>query len=54
MLLREWGRSGSPGAVRLISFEQFEEPQKAEVREIERRLNHCYTQRTASSVPSLS
>jgi predicted DNA-binding WGR domain protein len=46
-LCREWGRSGSPGTVRLTSFERFEEAQKAEARAIKRRLQHGYTERAA-------
>jgi predicted DNA-binding WGR domain protein len=46
-LLREWGRSGSPGTVRLTSFEQEQEARKAEQRSIKRRLAHGYTERTA-------
>jgi predicted DNA-binding WGR domain protein len=46
-LCSEWGRSGSPGTVRLTSFEQFDEAQKAERRAIKRRLSHGYTERAA-------
>jgi predicted DNA-binding WGR domain protein len=46
-LLREWGRSGSPGTVRLTSFEQFDEAQKAQARAIKRRLQHGYSERAA-------
>jgi predicted DNA-binding WGR domain protein len=44
-LLREWGRSGSPGTVRLTSFEQEQEARKAEQRSIKRRLAHGYSER---------
>jgi predicted DNA-binding WGR domain protein len=46
-LLREWGRSGSPGTVRLTSFERYDEAAKAEHRAIKRRLRHGYTVRAA-------
>jgi predicted DNA-binding WGR domain protein len=46
-LCREWGRSGSPGTVRLTSFERFEEAEKAKARAIKRRLSHGYTERAA-------
>jgi predicted DNA-binding WGR domain protein len=42
-LLREWGRSGSPGTVRLTSFERYDDAEKAERQIIKRRLNHGYT-----------
>jgi predicted DNA-binding WGR domain protein len=42
-LTREWGRSGSPGTVRVTSFENFEEAQKAERRAIMQRLRHGYS-----------
>jgi predicted DNA-binding WGR domain protein len=46
-LLCEWGRNGSPGTVRLTSFERFAEAQQAEARAIKRRLSHGYTERAA-------
>jgi predicted DNA-binding WGR domain protein len=46
-LLREWGRSGSPGTVRVRSFERFDDAQKAQRRAIKRRLRHGYTERAA-------
>jgi predicted DNA-binding WGR domain protein len=46
-LLREWGRSGSPGTMRLTSFEQFDQAQQAETRAIKRRLGHGYSERAA-------
>jgi predicted DNA-binding WGR domain protein len=46
-LVREWGRSGSPGTVRSRSFQQVQEAQKAEQRAIKRRLAHGYTERAA-------
>ena len=44
-VVREWGRVGSPGTVRAISFGQQQEAQKAEQRSIKRRLAHGYTER---------
>jgi predicted DNA-binding WGR domain protein len=44
-LLREWGRSGSPGTVRVTSFETYDDAEKAECRIIKRRLQHGYTER---------
>jgi predicted DNA-binding WGR domain protein len=41
-LLREWGRRGSPGTLRLESYRQREEAQSAEQRMIKRRLQHGY------------
>jgi predicted DNA-binding WGR domain protein len=41
-LLREWGRSGSPGTVRLTSFESFEAAETAQRQIIKRRLSHGY------------
>lgn len=38
MLLREWGRSGPPGTVRLTSFDCYDAAQKAGQRSIKRRL----------------
>jgi predicted DNA-binding WGR domain protein len=46
-LLREWGRSGSPGTVRVTSFDRYDEAQKAEQRSIKRRLQHGYSERAA-------
>lgn len=46
-LVREYGRSGSPGTVKLTSFEQEQEAQKAAHRIIKRRLQHGYTERAA-------
>lgn len=46
-LLCEWGRSGSPGTVRLTSFEQEQEAEKAAQRIIKRRLQHGYSERAA-------
>jgi predicted DNA-binding WGR domain protein len=37
-VLREWGRSGSPGTVRVRSFVQYHDAQSAEQRIIKRRL----------------
>jgi predicted DNA-binding WGR domain protein len=44
-LLREWGRSGSPGTVRLTSFDCYDAAQKAGQRSIKRRLRHGYSER---------
>lgn len=46
-LLREWGRSGSPGTVRVTSFDRYDEAQKEEQRTIKRRLQHGYSVRAA-------
>jgi predicted DNA-binding WGR domain protein len=46
-LLCEWGRSGSPGTVRMTSFDGYDEAQKAEARAIKRRLQHGYSERAA-------
>jgi predicted DNA-binding WGR domain protein len=44
-LVREWGRIGSPGTVRRISFERQEDAELAEQRTIQRRLAHGYAVR---------
>lgn len=41
-VLREWGRRGSPGTVRLSSYERQDEAATAERRTIKRRLQHGY------------
>jgi predicted DNA-binding WGR domain protein len=41
-LQREWGRSGSPGTVRLTSFESYDQADKAAHQIIKRRLRHGY------------
>ena len=41
-VLREWGRRGSPGAMRLSSYRRRDEAQIAEQRTIKRRLQHGY------------
>jgi predicted DNA-binding WGR domain protein len=46
-LLQEWGRSGSPGRVRITSFVQYDDAAKAERQTIKRRLRHGYTERAA-------
>jgi predicted DNA-binding WGR domain protein len=46
-LLREWGRRGSPGTVRITSFDRYDEAQKAEQQTVKRRLQHGYTERAA-------
>jgi predicted DNA-binding WGR domain protein len=43
VLLREWGRRGSPGTLRLESHRRHEEAQAAEQRTIKRRLERGYT-----------
>jgi predicted DNA-binding WGR domain protein len=42
-VLREWGRRGSPGTLRLDSYRRREEAQAAERRTIRRRLQRRYT-----------
>ena len=44
-LLRENGRRGSPGTVRLTSYEQRDDAEAAERRTIKRRLQHGYALR---------
>ena len=41
-VLREWGRRGSPGTVRLSSYARQDEAAIAERRTIKRRLQHGY------------
>jgi predicted DNA-binding WGR domain protein len=41
-VLREWGRRGSPGTLRLDSYRRHEEAQRAEAHTIKRRLQHGY------------
>jgi predicted DNA-binding WGR domain protein len=41
-LVREWGRRGSPGTVRLSSYAMRNEAETAEARTIKRRLEHGY------------
>ena len=41
-VLREWGRRGSPGTVRLASYRRRDEAQSAERHVIKRRLQHGY------------
>jgi predicted DNA-binding WGR domain protein len=41
-VMREWGRRGSPGTVRLSSYQCRDEAQIAEQRTIRRRLAHGY------------
>jgi predicted DNA-binding WGR domain protein len=43
-LVREWGRRGSPGTMRLSSYERRNEAETAEQRTIKRRLQHGYFQ----------
>jgi predicted DNA-binding WGR domain protein len=42
-VLREWGRRGSPGTLRLDSYGRREEAPSAEQRTIKRRLQRGYT-----------
>jgi predicted DNA-binding WGR domain protein len=44
-LLRENGRRGSPGTVRLTSYERRDDAEAAERRTIKRRLQHGYALR---------
>jgi predicted DNA-binding WGR domain protein len=46
-LLCEWGRSGSPGTVRMTSFDSYADAEKAERSIIKRRLQHGYSQHDA-------
>jgi predicted DNA-binding WGR domain protein len=41
-LVREWGRRGSPGTMRLSSYQRRTEAETAEQRTIKRRLQHGY------------
>jgi predicted DNA-binding WGR domain protein len=41
-VLREWGRRGSPGTLRVDSYRRQEEAQSAEQRTIKRRLQRGY------------
>ena len=41
-LLREWGRIGSPGTVRMTSFERQADAEQAADHTIKRRLSHGY------------
>jgi predicted DNA-binding WGR domain protein len=41
-LVREWGRRGSPGTVRLSSYQRRNEAETAERCTIKRRLQHGY------------
>jgi predicted DNA-binding WGR domain protein len=45
-VLREWGRRGSPGTVRLDSYQRRDEAEIAKQRTIKRRLQHGYTRFT--------
>ena len=42
--LREWGRRGSPGTMRLDSYQLRDEAETVERRTIKRRLQHGYFQ----------
>ena len=46
--------SGSRGTVRLTSFEQYADAEKAQARAIKRRLSHGYTERGPSPRASIS
>jgi predicted DNA-binding WGR domain protein len=48
-LCREWGRSGSPGTVRVTSFEHYADAEKAARQIIKRRLSHGYMERVFSA-----
>jgi predicted DNA-binding WGR domain protein len=41
-VMHEWGRRGSPGTVRLSSYQRRNEADTAEQRTIKRRLQHGY------------
>jgi predicted DNA-binding WGR domain protein len=41
-MLREWGRRGSPGTVRLRRYEHRDDAQSAKARTIKKRLAHGY------------
>jgi predicted DNA-binding WGR domain protein len=43
-VMREWGRRGSPGTVRLSSYQRRDEAETAERRTIKRRVQHGYFQ----------
>ena len=47
-VLREWGRRGSAGTVRLSSYRRRDEAETAERRTIKRRLQHGYVQAAGS------
>jgi predicted DNA-binding WGR domain protein len=42
-VMREWGRRGSPGTVRLSSYQRRNEAETAERHTIKRRLQRGYT-----------
>jgi predicted DNA-binding WGR domain protein len=44
-VLREWGRRGSAGTVRLTSYERRDDAETAQRRTIKRRLQHGYALR---------
>jgi len=46
-VLREWGRRGSPGTMRLSSYSQRNEAEASEQRTIKRRLQHGYREGNA-------
>jgi predicted DNA-binding WGR domain protein len=54
MLLREWGRSGSPGTVRVTSFAQYDDAEQAARQIIKRRLQHGYSEASPFCSPSQS
>ena len=49
-VMREWGRRGSPGTVRLSSYERRNEAETAEQRTIKRRLQRGYLAQPALTV----
>lgn len=48
-LVREWGRRGSPGTVRLSSYQRRNDAETAEQRTIKRRLRRDYIQPSGRS-----
>jgi predicted DNA-binding WGR domain protein len=48
-LVREWGRRGSPGTVRLSSYQRRNEAETVEQRTIKRRLQHGYRRQSINS-----
>jgi predicted DNA-binding WGR domain protein len=47
-VLREWGRRGSPGTLRLETYLRREEAERAELRILKRRRQRGYTQSQAA------
>ena len=46
-VLREWGRRGSPGTLRLDSYQSRNDAEASEQRTIKRRLQHDYREGSA-------